>query len=107
MNEHLKQNLMLDEVVACYHDDADNCDCRKPKPGMIFGLAAKYNVNLESSIVVGDRWRDIEAGRRAKCRTVLIDYGYDERKAEADFTAKSLLEAAPDIVAFLEQGNRK
>lgn len=105
ISAHLKRALALDDVATCFHDDGDNCDCRKPGPGMILDLAARHDVDPAASVMVGDRWRDVESGRRAGCRTVFIDYGYDEKQpANADLTCGSLAEAAPWIVEFLEEG---
>jgi D-glycero-D-manno-heptose 1,7-bisphosphate phosphatase len=63
MNEILQRELGLDEVVVCPHDDADRCDCRKPLPGMIIDSARRHGIDLASSFTVGDRWRDVDAGR--------------------------------------------
>jgi D-glycero-D-manno-heptose 1,7-bisphosphate phosphatase len=79
INQHLCELLPLDAVYMCVHDDSDNCACRKPKPGLIIDAARGWDVDLETSIMVGDRWRDIEAGRSAGCTTVYIDRGYSER----------------------------
>jgi D-glycero-D-manno-heptose 1,7-bisphosphate phosphatase len=76
MNDVLRNNLPLDDVLVCYHDDGDNCECRKPRPGLLLEGAAKYGVDLAGSFMVGDRSKDIEAGEAAGCRTVLIDYHY-------------------------------
>jgi len=76
INELLRSKLPVDEFFVCYHDDPDECDCRKPKPGMLLRAAAKYDIDLGRSYLVGDRWRDIEAGALAGCETVFIDYGY-------------------------------
>ena len=62
--------LPLDEIRVCYHDDADGCMCRKPKPAL---LTQGPPVDFAASVMVGDRWRDIEAGRAAGCATVLVD----------------------------------
>jgi D-glycero-D-manno-heptose 1,7-bisphosphate phosphatase len=98
MHEHLTSVLPLDEVRVCCHDDADGCECRKPKAGL---LTRRPLYDLGRSVMVGDRWRDIEAGRRAGCRAVvLIDYGYDEAlTSEPDVRLGSLSEAADWIVA--------
>lgn len=69
----------LDEMRVCPHDDGDGCDCRKPKPGMLLAAAALHGIDLSASWMVGDRFRDIEAGQAAGCRTLFIDYGYPER----------------------------
>lgn len=100
MHEELISKIPLDAVLFCPHDDNDGCDCRKPAPGLLLSGADRWGVELAGSVMVGDRWRDIEAGRRAGCRTVFIDAGYAERRAEgADLTVKSLTEALPWILA--------
>lgn len=63
-------------TVAAY---ARACDCRKPAPGMITALAAAHGIDLSRSWMVGDILDDVEAGRRAGCRTVLVDSGATER----------------------------
>ncbi len=78
INAQLAAILPLDGIEVCEHDDEERCDCRKPKPGMILLAQEKLGVDLAGSFVVGDRWRDIEAGRRAGCRTILIGDGYGE-----------------------------
>lgn len=91
------RDLALDEIRVCPHDDADNCPCRKPKPGLLLE-PPPYDVS--SSYMVGDRWRDIEAGRAAGCRaTILIDYEYDEPLPhEPTVRVRSLAEAADWIL---------
>ncbi len=71
--------LPLDEIFVCYHDDGDGCSCRKPLPGLFHQAAARFSIHLSSSFMVGDRWRDIEAGHRAGCTTILVDRRYAER----------------------------
>ncbi len=101
IHEKLKQALPLDDVFVCYHDDADNCACRKPSPGLILEAASKYGLDLSACYVIGDRWRDIDAGRAAGCRTILIDYGYAERPPSRppDMRSGSLSEAVARIEA--------
>jgi D-glycero-D-manno-heptose 1,7-bisphosphate phosphatase len=96
INAYLASKLPLDEVRVCYHDDADRCDCRKPAPGL---LTADPQFDLSRSVMIGDRWRDIEAGRRAGCRTILIERDYDERREVADLRVRSLTEAADWILS--------
>jgi len=99
MNAHLRSNLPLDAVEVCVHDDADNCDCRKPKPGLLLRAATRDGVALDESFMVGDRYRDIEAGYSAGCRTILIGGGYGETfKAQPDATFDTLTEAADWII---------
>jgi D-glycero-D-manno-heptose 1,7-bisphosphate phosphatase len=99
IHDHMRHRLPLDEVRVCYHVDADGCECRKPKPGMLLGAAAAWQIDLGRSFMVGDRWRDIEAGRAAGCRTILIGSGYAERPATGfDQQVESLLEASRFIL---------
>ena len=92
--------LPIDEFRECYHDDGDACACRKPKPGLILDAAHAHGVDLRASVMVGDRWRDVEAGRQAGCLTVFVDYGYAERKPEEpDVVVGSLAEAAEWILS--------
>lgn len=86
MNRRLRDELPLDDVLVCPHDDADACACRKPNPGLLVEGARRWSVDLERSYMVGDRWRDVEAGRRAGCTTIFVDCGYAERRPE-DFAA--------------------
>jgi len=82
MNEALRLVHPLDAVYMCLHDSADTCDCRKPKPGMLLRAASDWNIDLAGSFMMGDRWRDVEAGARAGCRTVFLDFGYNEKKPD-------------------------
>jgi D-glycero-D-manno-heptose 1,7-bisphosphate phosphatase len=100
INASLSRALPIDESVMCYHDSGDDCDCRKPRPGMLLDAASKWGVDLSASFMVGDRWRDVEAGQRAGCKTVFVDYGYDEKQPEnVDCRVHSLIEAVPFICA--------
>lgn len=100
LNQDLVSRIPLDAVLCCLHDDADGCSCRKPAPGLLLEAAGRFDIDLRHSIMVGDRWRDVEAGHRAGCRTVFIDAGYTERRARgADLTVTSLAEAVPWIVS--------
>ena len=100
INNFLKKELLLDDVFMCVHDDKDECDCRKPLPGLLLQAAKKYNIDLKKSFMVGDRWKDVEAGRRAGCKTIWIDLEYDEKKPNIapNYVAKSLAKAIPWIL---------
>jgi D-glycero-D-manno-heptose 1,7-bisphosphate phosphatase len=101
IHDRLAESLPLDDFRVCYHDNADGCSCRKPEPGMLVDAARDRGILLEASFLVGDRWRDIEAGRRAGCTTFFVDYGYDERQPEAcNYRVKSLAEAARIILSL-------
>lgn len=101
INERLRRELRLDAVLTCFHDDADDCPCRKPRPGLMLQARDAYGLDLASCFVIGDRWRDIDAGINAGCRTVFIDYHYDEPRPldRADHVCGSLQEATRWILA--------
>jgi D-glycero-D-manno-heptose 1,7-bisphosphate phosphatase len=106
MHRRLKQDLALDDIKVCYHGDADGCDCRKPKPGMLLQAALEFGIDLERSFMVGDRWRDVAAGQAAGCANFFIDYAYREKRPEAPYIAvKSLAEASGRILTEFPQGN--
>jgi D-sedoheptulose 7-phosphate isomerase len=106
MHQALRARLPLDDILVCYHTDQDKCDCRKPMPGMLLEAARKHNIDLAASFMVGDRWRDIEAGYNAGCKTILIDYGYSERPPDRgpDLRVASLREAADWIIHSAPKG---
>lgn len=93
----IRHDLPLDDVFICYKE---NSDCYKPKPGLLLDATNKYNIDLTQSFMIGDRWRDIEAGQNTPCKTIWIDRGYTEKKPNppADFTTHSLSEAAEWIL---------
>lgn len=106
MHRDLRAKLPLDEIFVCTHSDRDRCECRKPLPGMLLDAASKHNIYLAASYMIGDRWRDVEAGYNAGCKTILIDYGYAEKSAahEPDLRVKSLREAADWILRAATKG---
>jgi D-glycero-D-manno-heptose 1,7-bisphosphate phosphatase len=99
INRILSDRLSLDDIKVCYHDNSDNCKCRKPEPGLFLEAAQEWKLDLSGSFVVGDRWKDIEAGRRAGCSTIFVDYGYSEVRPESfDKLAASLTDAVDWIL---------
>jgi D-glycero-D-manno-heptose 1,7-bisphosphate phosphatase len=80
----LLSQLPLDDIFVCYHIDEDRCECRKPAPGMIEQAKERYHLHLPSCFMVGDRWRDVDAGHRAGCQSILVDYSYEERGPERE-----------------------
>lgn len=100
IHAHMLTQLPIDRVETCFHPGrgGSDCDCRKPKPGMLLKAAKELNIDLSRSWMVGDRWRDVDCGHAAGCRTIFIDYGYaEELKQKPDFSARHLGEAA-DII---------
>ena len=100
IHEELRRRLPLDAIKTCYHVDEDRCACRKPKPGLLREAARERGIDLVRSVMVGDRWRDIEAGRAAGCKTILMRASYDERPAERpDAVVDSMEEASMVILS--------
>ena len=93
MNDIVINELPIDEIMVCSHIDSDNCNCRKPKPGMIISLAKKWEITLEDSFLIGDNWKDIESGKAAGCRTILIDKLYN-KTVTADYQVENLTMSA-------------
>lgn len=99
INKFIVGKIQIDEIKTCYHDDDAKCNCRKPLPGMILEAASIYDIDLKESYMIGDRWRDVEAGKRAGCKTIFIDYGYSEKKPKGfHHSATSLLDAQKIIL---------
>jgi D-glycero-D-manno-heptose 1,7-bisphosphate phosphatase len=99
MHEIITRELAVDAIKACFHRHVDDCDCRKPKPGMILEAASELGVDLTKSFMVGDRKSDVEAGRAAGCATIFIDLGYALPAPDSpDYVARSIAEAADLII---------
>ena len=95
----------LTRIEACYapgtahSPDLPADPRRKPAPGMLLDAARLLDLDLRRSWMIGDRWRDIDCGKRAGVRTVFIDFGYDEAlHAPPDFTVQSFPAAAAIIL---------
>ena len=103
INNYLAGCLPIDEFRTCYHDSGDNCDCRKPLPGALLAAAKQHDIDLCKSYMIGDRWRDAEAGQRAGCQTIFIDYGYAEKQPESvNYRVGSLTEATQIILGKMK-----
>jgi D-glycero-D-manno-heptose 1,7-bisphosphate phosphatase len=110
----LAHGFRLTDCYWCPHhpegtvqDYALTCGCRKPMPGLLHAAAREHGIDLARSWLVGDILDDVEAGRRAGCRTVLLDVGSEtEWRPSAlrkpDVVAKDLLEAAEAIMRLSE-----
>ncbi len=96
MNDVLRRTLPVLDVLTCYHDNADNCSCRKPKPGMLLEAARRFTLDVSRSFMIGDRWSDVAAGQAAGCRaSILIDLPHSQReRCQADYCATDLTDAA-------------
>ena len=98
IHERLRRELPLDAILACFHDDADDCECRKPRPGLLLRAARDFGIELPLSAMIGDGWRDVEAGKRAGCTTFLVGRDGDPPQAACDVRVGSLAEAARILV---------
>jgi D-glycero-D-manno-heptose 1,7-bisphosphate phosphatase len=92
INAMIQSRLPLREIFVCYHDNVDNCNCRKPKPGLILQAVKKYGLDISQSWMVGDRWKDIAAGQAAGLKTIFIDYNYAEtyKGSPPNFTVENI-----------------
>ena len=91
INETLKKQLDLEFFYVCYHDDSAHCECRKPRPGLLKMAAVELNIDLDNSYMVGDRWRDVEAGQAVNCKCVFLDHNYDEKRPNLPYESFSSL----------------
>jgi D-glycero-D-manno-heptose 1,7-bisphosphate phosphatase len=100
MHERLRTLVPVDEIYVCPHDDADACTCRKPQPGMLLAAAERLGLDLARSASVGDRWRDVEAARRAGVTAIHVECHYDESApVGADVAVANL----PEAVAWIRR----
>lgn len=102
LHARMQKVIPLDRIEICFHPGrgASECDCRKPKPGMLLHAARELNIDLARSWMVGDRWRDVDCGHAAGCRTIFIDGGYVEQlRQKPDFSARTLAGAADIILS--------
>ena len=98
MHERLRGELPLDDIVVCPHDSHDGCWCRKPRPGMILDAARRLELDLNRSVGVGDRWRDVDAAHRAGIHAVHVDWGLGEPLRDSPDARFGSLLAARDHV---------
>jgi len=98
----------IDRIYCCLHHDDPNqvvkkiwlkeCGCRKPKPGMLLRAATDLNVDLKKSWMIGDSWKDVIAGQKAGCKTILISPERDKLlRCKPSFSAKDLVQAVEII----------
>ena len=103
MHEKLMRELPIDLIEVCPHTSDANCDCRKPKPGMLINAAVKLDIALDQSYMIGDTKGDIDAGKTAGCKTIFIDLEYEAvtKPLNQDYTVKSVSDAVPFILSAL------
>jgi D-glycero-D-manno-heptose 1,7-bisphosphate phosphatase len=96
MHDLVKRELAVDEIFYCPHENKDQCTCRKPKPGMLHQAAEKYGIEICASYLIGDTWKDIEAGSSAGCYTILLQRSYSG-ECYPDYECDTLEEAIDHI----------
>jgi D-glycero-D-manno-heptose 1,7-bisphosphate phosphatase len=102
MHRIMREQLPIDRVEVCYEPGGlQSSEFRKPRPGMLLRAARELDIDLGRSFMVGDRWRDIDCGYAAGCKTIFIDRGYDEALQQApDFITADLPSAAKLILSL-------
>jgi histidinol-phosphate phosphatase family protein len=96
LKELARSGVNLDKVYYCIHRDEDNCICRKPKIGMLMQAIKEHGLkqkSLKKSFFVGDTIRDVETGKNAGCKTILVFSGKEKLRNKADW------ELVPDFIA--------
>lgn len=106
MHNLLKQFVAIDDILVCPHRQNEGCDCRKPKPGLLFQARNKWDIDLASSYLIGDRVGDIEAGRAAGCKKYILIFSETTRRDnkipdKKTFLASDICQAV-DIIVHLE-----
>jgi D-glycero-D-manno-heptose 1,7-bisphosphate phosphatase len=95
----------FDAIFYCPHENEPPCGCRKPQPGLLLEASRRHDIDMATSWMIGDSWRDVEAGGRAGCRTVRVTDGDKSAVDDADLVASSLLDAVHKILE-VEAGPR-
>jgi D-glycero-D-manno-heptose 1,7-bisphosphate phosphatase len=105
INAQVRAEMPLDDLLVCYHDDRDRCECRKPRPGLLLEAASRLGIDLGSSYMIGDRWKDVACGAAAGCTSVFVDYGYAESyQGPAPAHVSATAAEALDYVLTKERG---
>ena len=104
MHQRLRAIVPVDAIYVCPHDSADGCDCHKPQSGLLRQAASEWNLDLSASFLIGDRWRDIGAGRAAGCYTILIERDYSGT-VDANYRTSDLCSAVRHILTLENVGD--
>ena len=95
MHFQMRTTFPLDDILICPHDEMDDCECRKPRPGLLFEAAHKWHLTLNHCFVISARWQDAEAARRAGCTSVMLSSPW-LGKGHHDYVF-------PDLAAIVEK----
>lgn len=104
INARLVARLGLRAILTCFHDDADACACRKPRPGLLVEAARRFDLDLARSVMIGDRWSDVLAGQAAGCRTILIETPHSRGERCAPDERVADLEQAVTLILGWQTG---
>lgn len=107
MHRRLKEATAVDAIYTCPHDDRHACSCRKPSPGLLLQAAAEWRIALGISYMVGDSWKDIEAGTAAGCQTFLVDPQWPRAPQVKPSHHVRDLRVAAEMIAALARPNGK
>jgi D-glycero-D-manno-heptose 1,7-bisphosphate phosphatase len=107
LNDRVRAALPVQDVLTCFHDTADGCTCRKPKPGLLLEAARRWGLDLRRSFLVGDRWSDVAAAQAAGCWAVLVETPYSGRERCRPDRCVADLAAAADWIIRLTRGEEK
>tara|TARA_Y100000310_G_C20638606_1_gene792596 strand:- start:1097 stop:1597 length:501 start_codon:yes stop_codon:yes gene_type:complete len=97
ITQTLVKSVDIDDVQYCLHDDSDECDCRKPAPGLLLRAKEKWNLDLPCSFMVGDTVKDLEAANGAEVKFYLLDRPYNQ-----PIQAENRIDNLRDIIGFLD-----
>lgn len=87
-----KKDILITDSFFCYHRQEDNCNCRKPKHGLVIEAAKKFKINLAESIFIGDKDSEIQLGKNCRGITFLVNNGQYETTVSPDYTVRNLVE---------------
>ena len=97
MTQILFTSLDLHDIFYCLHDDIDECDCRKPAPGLLFQAEEKWNIDFACSLMVGDTVKDLEVAQGVDMKFYLLDRTYNQ-----SLQVKNRVTSLRDIIGFLD-----
>ena len=97
MTKTLLNELIIDDIFYCIHDDSDLCTCRKPAPGLLVKASEKWNIDLRKSYMVGDTWKDAGAAKNANVKFLLLDKNYN-----IDYDTPKRIYSLEGIFNFIE-----
>lgn len=102
MHLRIQKVFPLDDIFMCLHDEGDRCPCRKPKPGLFREAAFKWQINLDHSFVISDKWQDAKAAQNAGCTSILIRSPWNGN-GHHDFVVDSLESAVAKVLQLQHQ----